>query len=823
MFLSSTDQTSPSNNNPSSSSNFLHLTNSSDELGQSHLSSFSIRDYAFSYRTKNIKKSWPFSSTSLQLCLKHGLSDPLPPIQPLGTVISHSPEVKKPNITHVEAISNKKKSEKLGSNQTLVETKQGFENGLLASGSKSKIQVAMANKNPRKKGGLVVKPGACVDSGSKEDHSCLFSASESMALRTCPICKTFSSASNTTLNAHMDQCLSVDSGQQLISKPNRPKTKPRLKVKSMSDIYASAKEGTLEDLDKRNGTKWAMISSYSNRVVSDNKHEVVNKEKKRSVLRVRIDEDAAGIGPVYIDAKGQKLRILSKFNEKASDPSREYEDVCEKKSSSEGKGSKSLKKKPRGEKYYKHRKLVPQTRKVTVRKGNASEMLEYSRGYSKEGKDFERLETSGPGQRRIFNQRILTKRRLSRHGNKNGTKFCDQPSENGHSLSEDPLVSRGPSHVSTDLSETVSSPLNSLGSWRICGESQVSGKSWALSRNKSVESDLFVANPLKCSIPVEKEFSSKAKGIMKFKKARLDFSENEDTGKWESEMTQERELSDYDDWDADDGETDKVVLSSNPSFSGEDNDYESFEETGYNTKGDDAMLDKNNDADVEFESMIYEKTGCETAEQESSFMEVDPIPIPGPPGSFLPSPWDMGTDAIEHHGNSSVITSQVHSSQDQFDLTDRNSSESPVSAISHFAAPETQTLSLPNIITTDKRPSRFRDSDQSCCCQRKEKALEDTTFCQPPQRMIQQDLDFLSKSVPAVPSNPNPVLRLMGKDLMVINQREEPSHNESSPKPTSQFLHLSKTQQASPSVNHLHRPSSGSGYFDTSTRFYNIP
>ncbi|KAG7606275.1 hypothetical protein AtNW77_Chr5g0141871 [Arabidopsis thaliana] len=811
MFLSSTDQRSPSNNNPSSSSSFLHLTNSCDELGQSHLSSFSIRDYAFSYRTKNIKKSWPFSSTSLQLCLNHGLTDPLPPIQP--------PEVKKPNITHVEAVSHKRKSEKLGSYQILVETtKQGFENGLLASGSKSKIQVAMVNKNPRKKCGLIVKPGACVDSGGKEDHSSLFSASDSMALRTCPICKTFSSASNTTLNAHIDQCLSVDSGQQPIRKPNRPKTKPRLKVKTMIDIYASAKEGTLEDLDKRNGTKWAMISSYSNRVVSDDKPEVSNKVKKRSVSRARIDEDAAGIGPVYIDAKGQKLRILSKFNEKASDPSRrEHEEVCEKKSSSEGKGGKSFRKKLWGEKHYKHRKLVPQNRKLTVRKSNASEIPEYRRGYSKEGKDFERSETSGPGQGRIFNQRMLTKRSLSRHGKKNGTDICE--SENWNSLSEDPLVLRSPSHVSTDLSETVSSPLNSIGSWRVCGESQVSGKSWALSRNRSIESDLFVANPLRCLTPV-------ARGVMKFKKARMDFSENEDEdiGKWESEMTQERELSDYDGWDDDDGETDKVALSSNPSFSGEDNDYESYEETGDNKGGDD-MLDKTKDADVEFESMVYEKTGCETAEQESSFMEVDPIPIPGPPGSFLPSPWDMmGTDAVEHHGNSSVITSQVHSSQDQFDLTDRNSSESPVSAISNFAAPETQTLSLHNIITTDKRPSRFRDNDQSCCCQRKEKALEDTTFCQPPPpQMIQQDLDFLSKSVPAVPSTPNPVLRLMGKDLMVINQREEPSHNESSPKPTSQFLDLSKTQQASPSVNLLHPPYSGNGYFDTNTSFYNIP
>ncbi|KAL0843743.1 hypothetical protein Bca101_016989 [Brassica carinata] len=746
-YPSSTDEGSP---NDLSSSHFLHLTKSSDELGQSHLSTFSIRDYASSNRTKNIQKSWPFSSTSLQLCLKHGLCDPLPPIQLLGPMISQPPEAsssKKPTKTHVEAISCKRKLENPGSNDhASAETKLGFENG-----SKSKTQVTMLNKTPRKKCGLVVKPGAGVDSASKEDQGCPFSASEAMALRTCPICKAFSSASNTTLNAHIDQCLSVDSGKQPVTKPNKPRSKPRLKVKTMVDIYASAKGCTLEDLDRRNGTKWAVISSYSNQVVSDNsnnKPEVSNKGKKLD------EDDAAGIGPVYIDAKGQKLRIISEVKEKASGPSRDHVTV------SEGKRSyKSCKKRL---------------------EGNASEIQVSRRGYSEECRGMERSETPGTSQRRM-----LRKHSLSRNENKKGRGISDQPSENEHSLSEDPLVLRGPSHVSTDLSEAV----NSQSSWRSCGDSQVSGKS---------------------TKPV-------GKGIMKVKKAwRFDVSEHEDedSGRWESEMTQERELADYDDWDED-----KVLLSSNPSTSGEDNGYESWEETG-NNKGDgDDMLDKTDDADAEFESMVYETTGFETEEPGSSFMEVDPIPIPGPPGSFLESPWDMGDDATatENHGN----FCQVQTPYDQLDLTDRNLSESPVSAVSNFPAPETQTFSLHNIITIDKRPTGFSENDQSCCCQKKENAVEDTTFRQPPPHMIQQDL--LSESVPPLPSNSGPVLRLMGKDLMVMNQREETSHGDSSTKPTSQFQDLSKPQQVSPHAHH-HRPYGGNGsYFDATTSFYNIP
>ncbi|PPS16160.1 hypothetical protein GOBAR_AA04409 [Gossypium barbadense] len=44
------------------------------------------RDYVFTARGKDIKKNWPFSPKNLQLCLKHGLKDPLPPFQPLDTV-----------------------------------------------------------------------------------------------------------------------------------------------------------------------------------------------------------------------------------------------------------------------------------------------------------------------------------------------------------------------------------------------------------------------------------------------------------------------------------------------------------------------------------------------------------------------------------------------------------------------------------------------------------------------------------------------------------------------------------------------------------------
>ncbi|AED96738.1 hypothetical protein AtNW77_Chr5g0141861 [Arabidopsis thaliana] len=933
MFLST--ENPPNDPLSSSSSPFLqHLTSSSHELGQSHLSNFSIRDYAYSNRKNNIKNNWPFSSKSLQLFSTHGVTNPLPPFQKFSTVSSKfettaSPSSGKQIVSSYVHQGRDLDLAKLGLNQTVAETSSKgvcsqsriIENGLFPSTSVSKSEVEIlvattSNKkdnHSRKCGRGMVK--------SKED-SCagLVTTSESiMASKTCPICKTFSSASNTTLNAHIDQCLSVDSAllpPVVFSKPNKPRSKPpRVKVKTMVDIYASAKQGTLEDLDRRNGTKWVSILSYSNRVVAD-KSEV---SKKRKVSPV-------GVGPVYIDAKGQKLRILSGFSEKKSSttPLREQHEDGSSDKKCLGQGSKgtnkSLRKIRRGKKPHKFVKL-------TNHKADGPEIRGVQRGFSGEGSHMGH-------HRRIYNQRMLAKRGL----------VSKKLNEKGHELSEDdedtwsggdPTVLRG-----TDLSATDSYPLKKqkLGS-------EVAGRKKTLFRSQSAQSRSFRVpqsekedeslegvniNRLKKSVasfqedkyPPGKKFCSDASprgtSMRKFsppfvpnawrrlsmpvelKKARLDFSEekdDEETGKWESEMTHERELRDDDYVSGDDGENNEVLLRSNPSSSGyddyNDDDEESSEEEGDNNKRA-HVLDQTDYTGAEFYqsesdsptsieilpseramyyseagNMIYGQTSCKEDErfdsevgQGSLFVEVDTIPIPGPPGSFLPSPRDMGFD--ENLGNSSVITSQVQSSMDQLD---RNSSESPVSAVSNFAAGRLNfpaelssfrenfspdiamsysttpmsfcvpshhgTITEAEPITIDKTisPSRFRNNDQeSCCCQRKERISEGITlnhqgshllqrraasssntmnltnsptrldpnhpFEQSPYK-TQQALDlqmskFSSrKSLNAVvpPSPSNPVLRLMGKDLMVMNQGEaDEEASRSSLTPNPQFV-----------------------------------
>ncbi|ONM16778.1 hapless 8 [Zea mays] len=130
-----------------------------------------------------------------------------------------------------------------------------------------------------------------------------------MASKTCPVCKVFASTSNTTLNAHIDQCLSVESNTELVETVLvKPKVKPR-KKRLMVDIYKTALPYTLEDLDRRNCTNWAVelaMSPVSKEVCTENgSPEVVSFDRR----------DDEREGDVYVDSNGIKIRILSKCND----------------------------------------------------------------------------------------------------------------------------------------------------------------------------------------------------------------------------------------------------------------------------------------------------------------------------------------------------------------------------------------------------------------------------------------------------------------------------------------------------------------------------
>lgn len=223
---------------------------------KTHVPKFSIRDYVCKSRSKNLKKNWPFSDKNLQLCLKNGVQNPLPPFQ--------TPEEMR---------------KELPSNQDDTFPCSGeAKNSSNSSASREEEELA----NPSLGQPLIPKSSVM----NLHDHT--------MVSKVCPVCKTFSSSSNTTLNAHIDQCLSVVSTKSTSSVIHR-KIKSR-KIRLMVDIYATAKHCTLEELELRNGRPWPpqdqAIDFYEENPEDCNEG----------------DQEE---GSVYIDSNGTKLRILS--------------------------------------------------------------------------------------------------------------------------------------------------------------------------------------------------------------------------------------------------------------------------------------------------------------------------------------------------------------------------------------------------------------------------------------------------------------------------------------------------------------------------------
>ncbi|CAN6450555.1 unnamed protein product [Victoria cruziana] len=154
---------------------------------------------------------------------------------------------------------------------------------------------------------LEIKPDS---SRSEVFCSNLTTLVDPMASKQCPVCREFSSSSNTTLNAHIDQCLALVSTNQIMDgiKPKKSKVKPR-KIRTMVDIYATARRCTLEELDRLNGTTWAL-----NTGIVPVAGEPLEEGRRPQPSDVN-SGDGSDPGAVYIDSSGTKVRILSKLND----------------------------------------------------------------------------------------------------------------------------------------------------------------------------------------------------------------------------------------------------------------------------------------------------------------------------------------------------------------------------------------------------------------------------------------------------------------------------------------------------------------------------
>ncbi|XP_010552286.1 PREDICTED: uncharacterized protein LOC104822683 [Tarenaya hassleriana] len=970
----------------------IHPHNSGNNVNPSQTPNFCIRDYVFAVRRKDVYRNWPFSSENLQLCLKHGVKQPLPPFHSLGSVkdkslkpcpadIASDVAIKSddpPTTQKLAVISEKIKPYSEDAFPSTATSARQSEVQCLESYPVLRSKTENTNRPTSKKCRLVVKFGNL----SAEDVASNLTAatSELMASsKTCPVCKTFSSSSNTTLNAHIDQCLALGSkpvsasGSRVV----RHKIKPR-KIRLMTDIYATGKECTLEELDRRNGTSWAAMGSNS----------PVSEGGQRQRATLDCSRDSAGDQDnVYVDANGTKVRILSKL----------VNDGAMAEKSVKGRKLFSAKKKSsKGKRKHKYLKLVPQSTKLLPKKkAHSSQVQAEPEGYSNQ-KPIKLVSQPGSSRQWMPLKFTTVRKEPSKRGcRKNSSSENNEPSSFGRRGKVEKVThvsgikvghaerSLLPMKRNTDSmsrsSENDRSYISPSGRRKICSSA---GFGKDVKDSPQIGSrTLEVLSPGK-KVSIRHQFASENKlsaGKTRFSFKRLrsrvsDGSDDELVGREHSTDSMQngsedrhqindssfgtsgplsreeqlgsdsprmvsqflhrdngetadsspRVLDHFDDetdrcgWDDSssdndsDSESDKkdddvleddldcqgitrerAISGSLSKFLGTEFGRRSHSGTPFASSVDQYIrhssepsflggqeeYSTHDDAISEKATCLHRDLDFEIA-QGSSFPEVEPIPIPGPPGSFLPSPRDMMMTSEDFPGQSSLTTSPVLSSEDHRDFIDRVSSDSPLSMAStvsnsrpdhmkyfeQFSSAgmnpdsaasslrsgvdterklEAENLSL-NDFAIEKSSLGFRNENQPCCCQRKERSLPSQGFIslnfqeslllkRRTMASAERQTGFLPDmnhagsrsqlsasgkpctaldSVPdmpvktlsgidgtaIIPSGSNPVLRLMGKNLMVMNTAEEPStqlnHGGFNPKPpvhlaASSFLHTS--------------------------------
>uniref|UniRef100_A0A803Q7L6 Hapless 8 n=1 Tax=Cannabis sativa TaxID=3483 RepID=A0A803Q7L6_CANSA len=704
-----------------------------------------------------------------------------------------------------------------------------------------------------------------------------------MASKVCPVCKVFSSSSNTTLNAHIDQCLSVESTSpkwtvDSSTKLSRHRIKPR-KTKLMVDIYATAIPCTLEDLDRRNGSNWAtVVSSFPIQQSNDKKKKrrqyKYNKylNKLAQTKRKLLSSSKSPRSPLKNGGQGKQYGAERSNMEKQVNPSNPGtlgRWVCSKRTgvakkvNSEARHQQVQRKWPGNEDsrveslqsrldrngeeedvmdlspensdsrlekvFYEaracHKREQPPPSSGLKRSAKSSLSSATSRGNAVERS----FATMKPRQLRkdmppssANDYRMLKPPKCTSpvedfepppsHASKFRSKARKISSAREHLLSSQrssPVAEADDSDVANNFSALKKSQVHLMTETETDDEaalwnSDASNEFHRKFAGNESESDDDMNNETSLcrSTGFEVRQNTGVLGIAGRNAAKvsenlfsstLDKADDDMGPTCEDEEEEDLQCSQDDpirdsalaNWrKSADPEVHKPgnrskILSNSLQYKGALFDVEgltgpggtsfvSEQETFYSDRlGDDGMLVQ----DVN----IGEEQESDEDGEASRFPEVDPILIPGPPGSFLPSPRDMGSEDFQ--GNSSLTTSRVQSSQDQHDFIDGDSSDSPVSAtstISNFTAtrddhhrkhaellpsvvhqhqaiqdkirsslsggsvdssienvpivPRTTTNTAAERVTYDREKFKANNkiplNDEPCCCQRKERAVQ---------------------------------------------------------------------------------------------------
>ncbi|KAL3614857.1 hypothetical protein CASFOL_040518 [Castilleja foliolosa] len=793
--------------NDEKASNYLEvdlLKSGLDDISQT-LPNFSIRGYVYKTRGKDIKTHWPFSSKKLQLCLKHGIKDVLPPFETLESVrnpysdcllpVSSKNASKKMlalDPDNYKSNSPKKDEEYYPSDVNSVPSrvKSPTMKPEITVRDANKVRNSISTQNPAKKCRLIVKVG---NKNISEDLS------DSMASKVCPVCMTFTSSSNTTLNAHIDQCLSGESTSvkwTVSPKVIKHRIKPR-KTRLMVDIYETAIPCTLEDLDIRNGTNWASNFGFNKNNNNDNEnHFMSNAEDKK-------EEE----GAVYIDSNGTKVRILSrlsdvKFNlngEEGECGPRKLVKRDKERKNVPSKNTKLLKRQP-----YEQRRCSP--RLDSCPKINVPE-IKMSNKETEKDDIAQPLKASDRPMKSINNDSGTIKSWMS--SKRTGHKSDHHPKITNNSrtttcpslLDNNPLSATETDHTSTEsesdtsfssddeympeqqqqhqqqpcltnracfyFSDSLDDDDNNKNDRKMLSNSNfkrlkenrstvnVHRRPFISSRGKKL-STMTTNNPLfirRESFPESKCLRTR-KRLPGFKKPSIRMRNNYSVEKQvKINGTQMEKVS----------RVLKIRKKLNSATSSTESDNHVSEQNKIDSFTGHVMpagISSSAKADEISDDFVREEqplasfgddftAGVNVSKDEGNYVvDVDPIHITGPPGSFLPSPGRMGSDELQ--GNSSLTSCRLHSSGDERELiTDRmDSSDSLISGTS------------------------FKSN---CIAARPDPLL---TFQALGLHGISETNELRARSIfpeSHSPLTPKTVFRLMGKDLMVVNKEENPS------------------------------------------------
>lgn len=842
-----------------------------DDTNDNHLPNFSIRDYVFGLRSKDIACNWPFSPTSLQLCLKHGVKNLLPPFQPLDLLRDNSSVISRCNLEdplhdeetiisfHEKPSRNddqfKSKGEQPSgfvtvSTNSSCSKRHNNQEHLIRTKSKEKPPASSHHTENIKKSRLVMKLNPGVEPVEEI----------SMASKICPVCKTFSSSSNTTLNAHIDQCLTGEGTMKWTDNPKvivKHRVKPR-KTRLMLEIYKTAPHCTIEELDKRNGTSWATNSSFPAQEFQfqEEEEEAEEEEKQEQSPRTTTvnHEVVDNEGDVYIDTDGTKVRILSVPKSGSLENNHGNRKLLKGVKGSKlviGTNKKKFKTSLHKQKHHKkYLKLIPNAKKVCSTKPQATNDEEEDAAIAENCRKDEppRKPVNDPVDDLAIvrppwacsKRTNLVKKLTGKRKHRKNLRIESDKSSSRCDLGNPPLSSDDVAPSQSRKKTRTSSPLMAefrKESTRMHEDNEGSPNSSSPSKNSDradtrSKGRKFLRKNL--SFPVAKlnlkRKSSSFNGTFQDSSKENSLSRNEEhvaavrnnqetrsrsvTSKTSNEESSDGvETADMDalhDIQSVRNETllsnlEQVCVVPPPNFTGLSNSFDPEFSKCVEMYQEQLLCSTNRAPDVE--------------KHDFFFHEDDPIPIPGPPGSFLPP--SPGGDVVSEEqlqaNSSSTTTTRVPSSDQNHhhDTNDRDSmSNSPVSTVSNPSLARSDSRST-SVAPDDTKyfPTSFKNDHQPCCCSRKDGAFSYNHESSIVRRQTMEsnksssapgvNFNFRSDTFPlsnystsqapetaifpfptmkklpiysdndSVASPSKPVLRLMGKNLTVVKTDED--------------------------------------------------